>query len=195
MADPQAPFDPEDPMQVAIRFERNEGQLASMQLAMTNAHQNLASAIQGLQAEVREFGTNLNRFNQLEYDRQSHGEGLARAFEAIAKLSALHEKQWEQHALQEAAYRERMAGEAKITRDKMMRWSGGSIAGSVLLGTVVALVTWIYLTDKTNNQRDIDQMRAEHQLHLLEADKRMDKIEGILIEHCVKNGKDCQFER
>lgn len=201
---PEPAFDPTDPMQVAIRMEKQDGQIASMGLAFTNTTQNLTTAIQGLQQEVRDLGKGISAIGQLEHDRQSHSEGLARAFEAIAKLSAMHEQAWERHSAQEALYRERIAAESAQTREKLMRWSGGSIAASFLIGTMVALVVWIYLTDKQNNERDIDTLRKEtadrkalvdsrFTTHSEESDARFDKIEGILIEQCSERQKPCQF--
>ncbi len=202
--DPPPQFDPSDTMQVAIRMERQDGQLAAMQLAFTNMGQNFTSAIQGLQAEVRDVGIKLGTVSQLESDRQNHADGLSRAFEAIAKLSAMHEQAWERHVIQETIYRERVAAETAHTREKLMRWSGGSIASSVLIGTMVALVSWIYLTDKQNNERDIDALRKETNdrkslvdarftEHLRESDARFDKIEGVVIEQCSERRKSCQF--
>lgn len=186
-------FDPHDPMQVAVKFAQMEGAMNSMQLANTNSNQNLATAIQGLQNEVRDLGRGISSITQLESDRQAHSEGLARAFEAIAKLSAMHERAWEQHSAQELAYRERTAGENKATRDKQLRWSGAALATSLFIGALVATVTYIYNTDKANNERDVDTMREAQAEHLRDADKRFDKIEGVLIESCSERGKPCQF--
>lgn len=193
-------FDPGDPMQVGIKFVQLDSAIDSIRVAMTNSNQNLASAIQGLQQEVRELGKGISGIAQLEHDRKTHSDGLERAFEAIAKLSALHELAWEKHNSEEATYRARMDSETGKTKDKMLRWSGVSIAGSATITVILGLVIWIYTTDKANNERDIDIMRAKFDRrvegvdsHFENDDKRFDKIEGILIESCSERNKPCQF--
>lgn len=193
-------FDPNDAMQVAVKFVQLESALQSMQLSATNSNQNLASAIQGLQQEVRDLAKGIGAITQLEHDRQTHSDGLTRAFEAIAKLSHLHEVAWEKHTSEEESYRARTSHEASKTRDTLLRWNGVSIAGSALLTVILGLVIWIYTTDKTNNDRDIDTLRAKTDNRIKDVDgrfqtddQRFDKIEGILIEVCTERNKPCQF--
>jgi hypothetical protein len=195
MAGENTPVDTDydDALQIAVKFERTDARLDSLALAQANISQNLTNVMQGLQAEVRDVGQKMSVIAQLEHDRQAHSEGLARAFEAIAKLSAMSERQWEQQKIQEDAYRERVAIEHKATRDKLLRWSGASLAASLFIGMLVSTLGYIYVTDKNTTSAAVAAVSAAQVEHSKEADHRFDKIEGVLIEMCVKQGKDCQF--
>jgi hypothetical protein len=229
MAESTASFDPNDPMQLALKIVQQDGVIASMQQAFTASQQNLTSAIQGLQSEVRDLGKGISVIGKLETERQAHSEGLARAFEAIAKAEAMHEQAWERHNSQEAIYRERCEAERKAkelkdeadrktteleedsyrlqtakdhksTRDTMIRWSGVSIGVSLLLGFLVSTVTYIYISDKTNNSRDMDALRVKIDLRIKEVDEsfkevdeRFDKIEQVLVRQCAEQNRPCEF--
>lgn len=187
---------------IAVRFATMEAFMREIQTTSVNAHQNSASVIQSMQSEMREMVKAVRDLTAETLVFKAHSDGLERAFTAIRALTSTvadivsENQKWRESKQEEAqAWRAAHVADNHETAKTVTRISAMALTGTLLIGGIVGLVTYIYNTDKVNNQRDNDSQRDTAVRRYEVTDQRQDHIEQVLIQLCAERGRDCKAFR
>lgn len=183
----EKPADLRDPMQMAVAVTELRGLFGQTQQQLISMGQNLSGAVQSLQMtqeqmrqDMKVVAEKITSIDTLQHEQRAHSSGIERAH---AELENFIREAREQRTIDRA--------EDEKIRSKITRISSFSLGLSFAVSMLVALVVYIYVTDKTNNQRDFDELRERQYNHEREADLRQDRIEAKLIEFCALQHVEC----
>lgn len=121
---------PVDPTELAIGLAQVRADQSILQREVASSIQNLSSATDAVQAELRHIGSKLEDVARLQQQQANHSEGLDRAFKSIEKLANSFD-----------SWRERHEGENRTTADCVTEFRGQFRGVWMAGGLVVALVT------------------------------------------------------
>lgn len=189
-----------DPMQMAVAITELRGLFGQVQQQFVSVSQNLNSTMQSLQAtqeelrkDMRTVAEKITSIDTLQHEQRAHSSGIERAHAKLEEFMAEQRELRVRDKAEEEIYRAKRAEEDEKTRTKVSRISSFSLGLSFTVSAVVALVVYIYISDKTNNQREFDTLKERVTQHEREADLRMDRIEAVLIQMCAEQERDCRF--
>lgn len=124
---------PVDPTEYAVGLAELRADQRLLQREVATNIQNLTSATDAMQAELRHVGSKLEDVARLQEKQVNHSEGLDRAFKSIEKLAGSFD-----------SWRERHEGENKVTSDCVTEFRGQFRGVWMAGGLVVALVSTLY---------------------------------------------------
>lgn len=168
-------------------------QLAMRITSLESAVEAMVNSTRQTQEDVRAMTRAMNSLQTLALQHEQTGSGLERAFGEIAKTNERLDKtiqEWtresERRVVERDTWRAAHVAENAKTEKTLTRWSGMAIGGSLFFGTVLALVVYIYSTEKANISRDIDTIRIDERRHYEAFDQRLDHAEQVLLTLCVE---------
>lgn len=188
MSPSTAKTNPFDPASIALRQVELEGALQSVTQQLANASQNMGSALQSVQIDIRSIAGKMETLTTLGERQQRLDDEMERAFEAIEKLADTSKDKWNEHHQSESKDKENRDKEIRASREKLILY-GGVVTGFSILGvTVTALVAWSVNSRFADQSRDHDKLDTRVDKYIetsaLEREKtkeRVDKIEKYLI--------------
>jgi len=176
-------FDPGNAAELAVALTQLRADQTILQREVASSIQNLTSATDAMQAELRHVGAKLETVAHLQEKQVTHSEGLDRAFKAIEKLANSFE-----------GWRERHEGENKVTSDCVTEFRGqirgAWLAGGlvVMLASTLSTVAWNRINERfAENDKALAEARAERVA--VEArrqsahDRDMARVEKEMAEH------------
>ena len=180
--------DPFDPAHVALRVVELASELEITRTALTNATQNMGSALQALQVDTRAIAQKMDNVTLLAARQETLDDEIERAFVAIKDLAETSREKWDQHHSAESTDRASRDQEIRSAREKLILWGGVGVGFSILAATLTAIVAWSVNTRFDNQSRDHDKLDARLDKHIeistedhKAATARIDKIEKYLI--------------
>jgi polyhydroxyalkanoate synthesis regulator protein len=196
---PAAP-DLRDPMQVAVQMTELRGLFGQVQQQLVNVTQNLNSTMQSFQAtqeqlrgDIRIVADHLKSIDSSQHEQNARSSGIERAHKEIEDFVREAREERQKDREDEAKFRNDLRGELEQLRIKSSRVSNFALGVSCSVGMMLGLVTYIYISDKTNNQHDFDTVKQTMNTHVTDADLRQDRIEAVLIQMCAEQKRDCRF--
>ena len=179
---------PFDPARLAMSLKETEGNVAQLQQQLTNATQNLGSAMQSIQVDIRSITNKMDNVTLVAAKQENMEDEIVRAFNAIKELADTSKEKWEEHHSTEKQDKEKRDLEIRNSREKLILW-GGVIGGfSVLASILTAIVAWSVNSRFDNQARDHDKLDARLDMHIVESAKehnlveeKVEKIEKFLI--------------
>ena len=180
--------DPFDPAHVALRVVELASELEITRTALTNATQNMGSALRALQVDTRAIAQKMDNVTLLAARQETLDDEIERAFVAIKDLAETSREKWDQHHSAESTDRALRDQEIRSAREKLILWGGVGVGFSILAATLTAIVAWSVNTRFDNQSRDHDKLDARLDKHIeisaedhKAAAERIDKIEKYLI--------------
>jgi hypothetical protein len=144
---------------------------------------------------VRDMGVTLSQIRIDLATYETHGSGLERAFAEIKKTNERMDEFFremvrgnELRAEEHTKWRTDHVAD-NVKSDKVLgRFASIAISGTIFIGVIVSLVSYVYVTDKQNRDRDADAARQERR----ELDHRQDRIEQTTLILCARTNVDCK---
>jgi hypothetical protein len=183
-----------------VQITELRGLFGQVQQQLVSMGQNVSSAVQSFQAtqeqmrqDVRVMAEKLTSIDLLQHEQREHSTGIERAHEQLERFIAEARQQRSEDRAEEYKYRADRAAEDEKTRSKIMRISSFALGVSACVSIVVSLVVYIYVSDKSNNQRDFDGLKEKITVQDKEDDLRLDRVEAVLSQMCAEQKRDCRF--
>lgn len=159
--DPQLNFDPQDPIQVAVKITQMEAAHLASQDRFNVTAANLNEGISGLRQEVRAMVDQLRDLSKLGHAQEGHSQGLARAFEAIEKLAKQTEQGFSERDDGLETWKEKHVAENQQTRERLILWNGVATGVSLLATALVAIMVYVYTGDKAVAAANVARVERE----------------------------------
>lgn len=159
-----------DPVDIATAIMEVSGATAMLQAQTRDSLNNMTNSMQAMQAELRAIANRTDQVISLQQDQKHHGQGLERAFAAIAELAESVRSGFENVRTEQEEYRSRRERdesrwraehikENQATRDKVI-WFSGAAAMISLMASLFAGVV-MYYTNKADQLQTADRQRVE----------------------------------
>lgn len=190
--------DLDDPLQMAIHLTRMEGVIATLQQGFTSTNQNLTSAMQSMQADVRKLTDTLQDFGSVQSGLHENREAVKRIWERMEQRDEQWQERWDQYLAAQAAAAEKAATEEsrwktnhekdnKETSRLVNRMAAISVGISIAVAASGGVVAWfanknIDLANHNVSLANSDRARidAEQREEAKRTDTRLDKLEIFL---------------
>jgi hypothetical protein len=178
-----------DPASMAYELSELRGLYALLQQQNSGAIQNLTSSVQSMQADLRAIGHRVEEVTRLQVHQEQHGDGLRRAFEAIENLAESTRVSFQQsrdaadeyrvrREADETEWRAAHVKENNETRDKVMRFSGGAVLASMIVGLLLCVMMWY--SDKVDAYASKERDRTAQDVN--DINQRVRAIESYLAQ-------------
>lgn len=185
MSPPNKSQDPFDPAVIALRLVEVEGRVDQTQQALTNATQNMGSAVQSMQIDVRHLVGKMDGLATMTARQAAMEDEIERAFTAVRELADASKEKWDEHHQEQSGYRQARDHEIRSSREKLILW-GGIVSGfSILAAALTAIVAWSVNSRFENQARDHDKLDERVERNSRRIDD-MDKDHGDKINNMEK---------
>lgn len=182
-----------DPAHIVLRQAELEGNVNRVSDALVNATQNMGSALQSVQIDIRTIVGKMENLVTLGERQQRLDDEMERAFEAIEKLADTSKEKWNEHHAAESQAKAVSDKEIRNAREKLILWGGVGIGFSMLAATVTLLVAWQVNSRFANQAQDHDKLDTRVDKYIessgVEREKTKDRVEKIE-KYLIRGGKN-----